>query len=244
MQKLILIPFLLCLFHFSSSAQRYADLAVMLHSPINGDTLYIGDTLVKRVYLKNNGADTLQLSDTIALELKIRSGAVVFPPSFTPYKLTDGNYLLPGDSVLFIQISTELYGNIGLGNMDICARIWSMNTVDTLLDTIAVNDTSCVTVIIAKKTVDVLKLDLDPVQVVAYPNPVYDIGYLDITSLEMGNIDICITDIAGRKIMERTEQVTSSRHIVRLDTRQMPAGMYIYRVKTANSTVTGKLKVQ
>lgn len=64
-----------------------------------------------------------------------------------------------------------------------------------------------------------------------YPNPVLDETTIGFTLPYAGNARFFVSDIVGRPILEHTKLYTEGRNVIKLDRKQLPAGVYYYGVE-------------
>ena len=72
-------------------------------------------------------------------------------------------------------------------------------------------------------------------QEIFFPNPVSDVAYISLGANEGGVVDVYST--IGQLVLSKKENNTSS---IELNVSNLPSGMYIYHLKTANSLQKGK----
>jgi len=95
---------------------------------------------------------------------------------------------------------------------------------------------------VSLKTVDGL---LQPPLFGIYPNPFASSTIIAFTMEESQNVTIELFDMAGRKVETLLdENVAAGSHEVNLERRQLPAGMYVLKMKTPSSVATQSIIIQ
>jgi hypothetical protein len=72
-----------------------------------------------------------------------------------------------------------------------------------------------------------------PVEVRAYPNPVVDVLNIPLNCAEGGKVSICLFDVEGRLLLEKTADGGASSYPLSL--ADCPAGKYFVRVAAAST---------
>lgn len=82
-------------------------------------------------------------------------------------------------------------------------------------------------------------------QVFVYPNPVHSQATFEIKLTKDADVSLKITDILGREItLLANEHKTSGELKIPFDRKQIPAGIYFYRLNINNAMKSGKLILQ
>ena len=63
-----------------------------------------------------------------------------------------------------------------------------------------------------------------------FPNPAIDHVQLELTSDYAGPVEISVTDVTGRRVLQQRVDKTADVHVQRLDVSRLPAGMYHVRL--------------
>lgn len=244
MQKTILLLVIL-LASFNANAQRYADMSVELLSPQNGDTAYAGQMFTIDAKIKNNGIDTVKIGDSLAFELSFDGGVISFNigGSFQPYIVLTNRELIPGDSgnmAFTFGFDTSVVADSTL----LCVKVFNLNVIDTLHDTIMTNNSSCATFAIVKPA-SVKEIVEDVPLVKVYPNPATDIVNFDVRSKDGNTIKLQIVDITGKTVKHYAKQ-NSSKGIeaISVNTSDLARGMYIYTISVGEEQTRGKFEVR
>lgn len=229
---------------FTTQAQRYADLKVILELPKTGDTTELDDPFPILANIKNNGPDTVRATDSMAFELSIDSGIIQFNlgSGFIPYFPLTGNELVPGDSSdAGINFAFSTGWDTGL--VEICVRVYFLDVEDTLADTIMTNNKGCGEIrIYEPASVNTVKM-FSALSV--YPNPAHDIVNFDIQLKEPSDVQVSINDITGRTVLQQHKRITStSKSTMAIDTRQFAPGMYIYNISAGGDVNRGKIEIR
>ncbi len=226
MQKLILLPLFICLFCSTAHAQRYSDLQITLYAPETGDTIYTDNAFQIAFSIKNNGPDTVLFMDTLAFELLFDGSPISFGQpggGMIPYLPLTGLEMAPGDSANSGFNFTIMQG-WDTGAAEICVGVKSINTVDTLHDTLMANNSSCADITIANPaSVSVVSIEKNKEEITVYPNPARNI----VTVTSTGVINTAeLYNIQGQKLISRQTNGKKTE----LDIHTLPAGIYILKV--------------
>ena len=82
-------------------------------------------------------------------------------------------------------------------------------------------------------------------QLNAYPNPASDRVMLQYTLAESADVEVVVTDMAGRTLLRRTEgSQQGGSHLMELDLSALPAGMYLCHLHTTAGSTSIKLVKQ
>ena len=226
MQKLILLPLLICLFFSTANAQRYVDIQITLYAPETADTIYTDNPFQIAFSIKNNGLDTVWFSDSLAFELLFDGSPISFGQpggGMIPYLPLTGQELVPGDSVN-IGFNFTIMQGWDTGDAEICVGVRSLNTADTLHDTLQVNNMSCADITIMDP-VSVFIAGAESVQedIKVYPNPASNL--VRVTSNTI--IDrVELYNMQGQKLISRQPNQSGTD----LDVHTLPSGIYILKV--------------
>lgn len=148
--------------------------------------------------------------------------------------------------------STQAYPQhtyAGPGTYVVCVTVTSTNPqcTSTFCDSIVV-----INKVAAPFTINVIASGAtsnDPVQplnasVSLYPNPAHDHLQVDVTLEDGAPMSLQLMDLSGRIVVtENPGFLTSGKHGLRIDTRDLPAGLYLARVQTGASTSTHKVLI-
>lgn len=238
---LLLLTITVCL---QVQAQRYANLAINLKSPVNGYVAYWNVPFKIEATIKNIGEDTVRMDDTLAFGLIFNSDTIYFgtPPAIAPYVELTGQSLDPGDST-GMGFNFSVSSNWDTGNTELCVFIYSLNKVDSLKDTVADNNTSCNTFIIRSGvSVNTVTTAISSAKV--YPNPAGNIVNFDIGLSEPADAEIRITDVTGKTVLQHSGRMSSNMKTITLNTSSLTPGMYFYSVSSGGDKVNGKLEIR
>jgi hypothetical protein len=79
----------------------------------------------------------------------------------------------------------------------------------------------------------------------AYPNPSKNkIMSIDYLSQENAAMNIQITDMIGRLILEQQASIAMGSHRLELDCTRLEIGMYIIQFNTTDASMTKKITIQ
>jgi hypothetical protein len=79
---------------------------------------------------------------------------------------------------------------------------------------------------------------------VIYPNPASGFIHYDITSKEVDQIKIVLTDVGGREVLSFTRELTEGDNSLMLDITGVAAGYYYIRTMKKDQIWIDKLVVQ
>lgn len=232
---------LMFIMSFCASAQRYADIETKINLPKTGDTAFIAQKFTISVNIKNNGPDTIKFKDTLAFELSFDGSIISFGPNMQPY-LPYSDYIESGDSVDY-SFGFTLGQGWQLGTTEICVRMYPLNPVDTIIDSVALNDKSCVSVIVYDPSLSIAEKEAQT-SISVYPNPAKDVVNVTIANgLRMNDVTFRLMDVRGQVM-----KVVSSRKLsggdLQINTSDLPAGMYFYMIDVGEARFKGKLTIQ
>jgi len=81
-------------------------------------------------------------------------------------------------------------------------------------------------------------------KIALYPNPTAGIATLAVSLNEENNVQVIVSDIAGKSIIEtRNEKLAAGNHSVMLDLRSLDSGLYFVMIKTDKAFATARLAV-
>ncbi|MEY3443082.1 MAG: hypothetical protein RLZZ519_1363, partial [Bacteroidota bacterium] len=77
-----------------------------------------------------------------------------------------------------------------------------------------------------------------------YPNPARDFLQVDVTLTESSSVGVSLMDLSGRIVAtENVGELNSGKNGIRLQTQDLPAGLYLARVTTGNGQSTQKVMI-
>ncbi|MFN8393923.1 MAG: PKD domain-containing protein [Bacteroidia bacterium] len=77
-----------------------------------------------------------------------------------------------------------------------------------------------------------------------YPNPAHDHLQIDVTLEDAAPVSLQLMDLSGRAVQtENPGYLGSGKHGIRIDTRDLPAGLYLARVQAGGSISTHKVLI-
>ena len=142
------------------------------------------------------------------------------------YKTIAGNICYPTGSILE-NIKAIVDTTWVVGKMDICMRVWFLNTVDVIMDTLIANDTSCSTINIDKKTVDVNKVAGAVGNISVYPNPVSKALHVKLPAdILPEEAMVRFYDVFGRLLYSGVAE----NKVMTIDISTFPSGSYFLNV--------------
>lgn len=75
-----------------------------------------------------------------------------------------------------------------------------------------------------------------------YPNPAKSLVNINVRAAALNRINITLTDLAGRPVMQQTAQVTAGDNNLSLNVNKLPSGSYIIKAVCANGGETAVSK--
>src|SRR5690606_5693164 len=114
---------------FPAGAQRYTEMRIELKAPVTADTLFTDVQFNISASIKNIGADTFRLQDSLAFELAFDGSPISFDfgNGFVPYMTLTNRELLPGDSAS-VNFNFTLNSGWPTGPAEVCVAIFNLNT--------------------------------------------------------------------------------------------------------------------
>jgi PKD repeat protein len=137
----------------------------------------------------------------------------------------------------------------GPGTFVVCVTVTSNNPqcTDTYCDSLVVVNkvaTPFTINVIANGATSVNPNQNAAANVSIYPNPARDFLQVDVTLTDNSNVGIALMDISGRVVAtENVGELNSGKHGIRLQTQDLPAGLYLARVTTNNGQSTHKVMI-
>ncbi len=137
----------------------------------------------------------------------------------------------------------------GPGTFVVCVTVTSNNPqcTDTYCDSLVVVNkvaTPFTINVIANGATSVNPNQNAAANVSIYPNPARDFLQVDVTLTDNSNVGIALMDISGRVVATETVgELNSGKHGIRLQTQDLPAGLYLARVTTNNGQSTHKVMI-
>jgi hypothetical protein len=243
MKKNIVLTALCTLLSIQLFAQRYADLGINLTSPAQGDTVWVDYPFTINSFIKNNGVDTIFGFDTLAFQLSFDGSLISFGSTGTDYIDLTGAQLNSGDSSA-LGFTFGVSQGWPLGITDMCVKVWSLNVIDSLHDTVATNDSSCVQIIVAQKTSSVKEVQNTNGVVSVYPNPAQGTANFKIYIEKTVEATITMTDISGRMMRAQVYTLDAGYNSIPFDVQAYTPGLYMYTITCGAETQRGKLQVR
>ena len=226
-----------------ANSQSYVDFDITLNNPQNGDSIRVTKQFNINATITNNGVDTFRVTDTVHFVLSFDGGAIGFSDGnggFIPYMVLTNKELVPGQTTQ-VNFGFTLGDTWTLGASEICTKIISINTMDT----VGANDSSCANIIVRSSGVDVANLAKNGIDINVYPNPARDVINFDVNTLKAEAVTVILYDIAGRVVAEQVYQADPSKKLsVSIDRGQLQSGMYFYNVITESGSKRGKIELE
>jgi predicted outer membrane repeat protein len=83
---------------------------------------------------------------------------------------------------------------------------------------------------------------INPLSLMAYPNPVFDILNIEYDIVKSGMVEIEFYNMAGSKVMSvNTHHTKKGKHKMDIDLGSLPSGVYFCRLITTENTLTKKI---
>jgi len=94
-------------------------------------------------------------------------------------------------------------------------------------------------------TLSISNSDLEKMDINIYPNPVKDILNVDLTMENNSKIKVSISDLSGRTILQKTENVKSGRQNINLNLTNLNRGIYLININVGqDKSLSRKLIVE
>jgi hypothetical protein len=232
MKRIITILSICFLVSFISHAQRQVNLEIIMVNPVNSLLLNQGDPFYLDLIVKNLGPDTLILSDETKIQLIINNVPVMIvngsgTDSFMRYTQ---KYLLPNDT--FVSTSPPIYTN-QTGPVNFCIKtILSSNNLNPVIDPDITNNNSCAAIYIAPLSVKASQIETD---FTVYPIPASDYISWELDG-GASEKEISIYNLQAKLSFKETSYGDKGR----IDVRNLPAGIYVLRIKDSENRLFSK----
>lgn len=242
--KLLLLPILFTFLYSFANAQRYSDFKVQLLTPVDGDTINIGEHFNIYARITNLGADTFRSTDSAKYIIEFDGSPVIF---FTgtdtlTYMLMEGIEILPGDSTVF-GIGFTVFQGWQTGLMDVCVEVVPFNMTDTITDTVNANNKSCATILI-RDPVGVHKAKEQDKLLSIYPNPAMTEANIRLELDKSSEVSVLVRDLSGRVVTGNTKkQLSAGQQVLKLDVSTLTPGVYICEIQVDGQRYTQKLQI-
>lgn len=223
------------------SAQRTVDIEPTIISPGPGSTVFanIGFDVAFRV--QNNGPDDIKVGDTIASFLI--AGQQLIQEEIHRVTQVIGN----GGSANFTRTNKTIISGGNSGQFNFCILVVLVNRggVDTVRDNIAGgNNITCSQINYNAAGNSVGEISFNAINPALYPNPVQSIGNLTFNLPSPEKVSVKIFDLAGRMVANVFEGIgEGGENQVNFGTEGLANGLYIYRIETANQSVSNKFTI-
>lgn len=225
--KTLLLTFLGILLTQGLSAQRNVDLKVNLLSPESGTEIHPMEPFAMQIQLKNEGAEPLLASDSLAIYLIMNEDTI---PQM------DGNYWKEIGIALAsqeIQTITKMmaFDNSFLGaHVTMCIFVRPFNAINPVEDNLQTNNVSCTEIDVMEPVSGVDELSETWMNV--YPNPVGETLFLDGEATA-----VTLTDYSGKVIVSKMENLSS------VDCSGLQNGVYVLKISTKHGYFMKKIVV-
>lgn len=186
--------------------------------PNDTTTQFVATTVSVRI--QNFGTDELT---SIPVEYQVGAQAAVA-------ETWTGN-LASGDSVDYTFSNTFI---ASAGSFDICARTDVANDYD------ASNDETCATIMATS-----INENSAFSNAVVRPNPADQFAIVELNNNKLnGEIVVSLTDMLGNTVYHQVMNINGANNTFKVETANIPAGMYFVNLENANDKVTIKLVVK
>lgn len=78
----------------------------------------------------------------------------------------------------------------------------------------------------------------------AYPNPANDVVNVNLNLTDAGNVSIALLNAVGQEVLVENRELASGSNLVRLNTSQLPAGIYMVVVTSATGKAASKIVIE
>lgn len=233
--KRVLLAILLILVSFPAIyAQRLSDLRLKVISPADSAYIPPSQPYDLSLMIYNNGTDTLQLSDTLALYVIIDNDTLLWFNSGLVQKYARYNrQIVPGDSFL-LEKTSAFDQSFAHAWLDYCILVKPLNYSDPIADNDLSDNKTCMTIIVEDKPSNIQSIGAKS-GIRVYPNPVT--GSFSIHGKDR-ILAYRMVDVQGREVdLEETSPGE-------FDCSKIPAGgLYLMTITTRQGIYTLKVVV-
>lgn len=223
------ITLFMLLFPFLSVAQRSTNIQVALLNPTNGQA-FSNHQFNLDILITNLGSDSLFATDTgkFILSLNGIPAQFQFGNQFFPYQPFLLKDMAPGDT-MHLTKKLALYST-PFGNHTICTKVMLLG--GDCYDPDTMNNKRCAT--IKYVAADVNELE-QAGSLTIYPVPAHDKIYFQTDRVLPRSMVVEIYSITGELALSKVATQSDG-----LDISSLPAGAYIYRLRSDNNLPSGK----
>jgi len=231
MKRILLSVFaiILCLNVFG---QRKVDFVVTVPDPTPGQFIQTGVPFNVTIHFLNNGPDSIKRGDSLLLEV-LAGGSTVLYSAKTSFatKFPKGDTASITVKNISVTISQP-------GASTICGiAIVKNKTSDSLRD---ISDSNGECVPVALTGIQNPAFLNDKVEV--YPNPANKSTTFSYQTLTPGQVNLSLYDITGKLVTTVVnEYETPGKFEYNVNTENLKAGLYIYKLSTGDDAISGKL---
>lgn len=147
-----------------------------------------------------------------------------------PTFLEARNAIIESDRVLYNgdnrQLILNAFAKRGLGTK---AKAWNTNSLKDIAESFQ-----------ATGTITSLEDEKLAQEVIIYPNPAKDVINIDMTDLNLGNVDIELTGLSGRVL----RRLSSKSKTETINVNGLSRGIYFVRITSKNGALTQKIIIQ
>ncbi len=243
MKRVLLSVFtiILCLNVFG---QRKVDISISLLAPANGTSINSLQPYPVTLQYKNNGPDSLIKGDSLIFEYSYGSSSsqtIDTPANILIFTGTLHN----GDSGTFtFSHPLDLEGSTS-GSILVCCELVAYIKHTGQKDSIDLTSTesqlvSCNTLNFEGSGIDNVSILRGSVSV--HPNPAIQNTTFSYQTLTAGQVNLSLYDITGKLVTSVVnEYETPGKFEQNLNTENLKAGIYMYKLSTGDGAISGKL---
>lgn len=234
MKIIRLLTILLCLSAWNLTAQtRNCDLSLNIVSPTNNFVVPFGDTVVVFISIKNNGPDSILVSDTIGHQLVGEPYTII----------TLDSIIAPGDSIIVKSLTGFAASNQTLNDTNsFCLKLVPSSTFN---DTNNTNNESCLTVIfLGSNSTSIGQIDRNKIALQIFPNPVANRLNLAFSMPQSERVEIAVTDILGREVRTLHKGYLKEGSQEMSFANNLKAGIYWLKISSNHVNVVEKMIVR
>ena len=206
---------LILMMSLNGYSQKYTDLSISIADPTHNQQFSINDPLIPvKVYVYNNGPDTIVWADAMKLKFFWNNNVVLFgTDSFIHY---GANKLNPGDSAVCVS---QNMNNTFSGNNSFCFELFLDSASPNIaLDTNTTNNKDCVTISVGTTKISETNNNKN---IRIFPNPATDFIYWE-SDLSKNLKFIIIYNVFGKEVFKYPVNSNSNK----IEVSSYPAGLY------------------
>lgn len=211
--------------NLSAQAQKLVDLQMSIISPQKDEVIFLGDSILFNISIKNLGPDTLfGISDQIYYALDEDFGERI-----------ERATIFPSDSII-LKIGYGVNTDSRPEKLTFCVYLLPYST--TYVETNKYNNRDCTNCFLSNLS----KIDSKKYFTIS-PNPASNTSHLNFYVENAQPIIVVMRDLLGREFIHKDLGVLSGSQKQQIDISSLPPGMYLVELRTDNQHWIQKLIV-